>query len=109
MSNNNLSGKIPIGSQLNTITAAAYEGNPGLCGAPLPKSCSGKETSQNSIVNKSNEHDGKQDDEDGFITLGFYVSVAIGCFAGFWGVVGTLVLNMSLRGRIFQVLERLQR
>ncbi|KAK7857742.1 receptor-like protein EIX1 [Quercus suber] len=103
LSNNNLSGQIPTGPQLNTFTATAYEGNPGLCGAPLPKNCSGEETTQNS--NKRNAHDGKQDDEDGFITLGFYVSVALGFFAGFWGVFGTLVLNRSLQLAFFKRLN----
>nr|XP_023891499.1 receptor-like protein EIX2 [Quercus suber] len=98
-----LRGQIPTGPQLNTFTATAYEGNPGLCGAPLPKNCSGEETTQNS--NKRNAHDGKQDDEDGFITLGFYFSVALGFFAGFWGVFGTLVLNRSLQLAFFKRLN----
>ena len=52
LSNNNLSGKIPIGRQLDTINAFAYEGNPNLCGFPLPKKCWGDETTQNPIMNK---------------------------------------------------------
>ncbi|KAK4487064.1 hypothetical protein RD792_006379 [Penstemon davidsonii] len=40
LSNNNLSGKIPTGRQLQTLDyPSIYEGNPRLCGAPLPKKC----------------------------------------------------------------------
>ncbi|XP_076908228.1 uncharacterized protein LOC143596722 [Bidens hawaiensis] len=44
LSNNNLSGRIPTGNQLQTlIDPSIYVGNKGLCGAPLPKSCSNHE------------------------------------------------------------------
>nr|XP_023918154.1 receptor-like protein EIX2 [Quercus suber] len=96
LSNNNLSEKIPTSPQLDTFNASSYEGNPNLCGAPLPKKCSGEEIAQIPAMNGSREHAGMQDEKEGFISKGFYVSVALGFIAGFWGVVGTLVLNMSL-------------
>nr|XP_023871756.1 receptor-like protein EIX2 [Quercus suber] len=95
--NNNLSGRIPTGPQLSTFNASAYEGNPNLCGFPLPKNCLGEETPQNPTVNRSSGDTSMQGEENGFITRGLYVSVAIGFVIGFWGVFGTLLLNKSWR------------
>ena len=97
MSNNNFSGKIPTSPQLDTFNASSYEGNPNLCRASLPKKCLGEEIAQNPAMNGSREHAGMQDEKEGFISIGFYVSVALGFIAGFWGVVSALVLNMALR------------
>ena len=84
LSNNNLSGKILVGPQLNTFNATAYEGNPNLCGFPLPKKCFGEEITLNSTVNGG--HASMQDEEDGFITLGFYVCAALGFVISFWHI-----------------------
>ncbi|XP_030967892.1 receptor-like protein EIX2 isoform X2 [Quercus lobata] len=105
LSNNNVSGKIPTSPHLDTFIASSYEGNPNLCRAPLPKKCSGEEIAQNPAMNGSREHAGMQDEREGFISIGFYVSVALGFIAGFWGVVGTLVLNVSLRVAYFRFLN----
>ena len=105
LSNNNLSGKIPTSPQLDTFNASSYEGNPNLCRASLPKKCLGEEIAQNPAMNGSREHVGMQDEKEGFISIGFYVSVALGFITSFWGVVGTLVLNMSLRVAFFRFLN----
>nr|POF18752.1 brassinosteroid lrr receptor kinase brl2 [Quercus suber] len=105
LSSNNLSGKIPTSPQLDTFNASSYEGNPNLCGAPLPKKCLWEEIAQNPAMNRSREHAGMQDEREGFISIGFYVSAALGFIAGFWGVVGTLVLNMALRVAYFRFLN----
>ena len=107
LSNNNLSGIIPTGHQLNTFNATAYEGNPNLCGFPLPKKCPG-ETNQNTAVNRGDDHAGIQETEDGFITPGFYVSVALGFVIGFLGVFGTLLLNRSWRFSHFNFLNNVK-
>nr|XP_011470527.1 PREDICTED: receptor-like protein 12 [Fragaria vesca subsp. vesca] len=39
VSHNNLTGPIPHGTQLTSFDITSYEGNPGLCGDPLPKKC----------------------------------------------------------------------
>lgn len=36
-----------------------------------------------------------KDEDDRFMTLGFYVSLTLGFFVGFWTVCGTLMLNSS--------------
>ncbi|KAK2430153.1 receptor protein EIX2 [Trifolium repens] len=43
LSDNNLSGRIPIGTQLQSFDASSYEGNVDLCGKPLDKKCPGDE------------------------------------------------------------------
>ncbi|KAM1416464.1 hypothetical protein ACFX2I_008010 [Malus domestica] len=99
LSNNNLSGKIPIGSLLQTFEPSAYAGNPQLCGLTLQKICPEDEKSpkQTVFVNK--------EDEDGLITQGFYISMAIGFVVGFWGVCGTLIFNRSWRYGYFKFLN----
>ncbi|XP_031498542.1 receptor-like protein 20 [Nymphaea colorata] len=39
LSCNNLQGRIPQGKQFGTFDATSFDGNPGLCGPPLPISC----------------------------------------------------------------------
>ncbi|KAH0970658.1 hypothetical protein GBA52_022814 [Prunus armeniaca] len=97
LSQNNLSGKIPIGTQLQTFVFA-YGGNPLLCGEPLPRTCSEEEKGpgQPVLVN--------EDDKDGLITQGFYISMGLGFAVGFWGVCGTLLLNRSCRYAYFNFL-----
>nr|XP_023871759.1 receptor-like protein EIX2 [Quercus suber] len=107
LSNNNLSGIIPTNPQLNTFNATAYEGNPNLCGFPFQKKCPG-ETSQNPNMNRGGDHASIQETEDGFITLGFYVSVDLGFVIGFLGVFGTLILNRSWRFSHFNFLNNVK-
>ena len=38
---------------------------------------------QNSVENRGSEYAGIQEEEDGFIALGFYVSMALGVVVGF--------------------------
>ncbi|KAI5335057.1 hypothetical protein L3X38_025190 [Prunus dulcis] len=97
LSQNNLFGKIPIGTQLQSFDYA-YGGNPLLFGAPLPKTCSEEEKGpgQPVLVN--------QDSQDGLIRQGYYMSMGLGFAVGFWGVCGTLLLNLSCKYTYFNFL-----
>ncbi|GLU17305.1 hypothetical protein SLE2022_336800 [Rubroshorea leprosula] len=52
LSNNHLVGRIPQGNQFNTFGNGSYEGNLGLCGFPLSKSCDGIGTPPSSFQEK---------------------------------------------------------
>ncbi|KAI8008388.1 Receptor-like protein EIX2, partial [Camellia lanceoleosa] len=101
LSNNNLSGKIPSSTQLQSFDASAYSENPKLCGRPLPNKCPGEETVVEPPIST-------EEDEDRFITSGFYVSMGIGFTVGFWGVFGTMLCNSPLRYAYFKFLDRIQ-
>ncbi|CAN6568143.1 unnamed protein product [Malus baccata var. baccata] len=102
LSNNHLSGKIPMGSQLQTYEPSVFAGNPLLCGIPLQK-CSPEETTpaEQPVVKNQDE------DNDGFITPGFYVSLGLGFVVGFWGVCGSLIFDRSWRYTYFKLLNGL--
>ncbi|XP_031249017.1 receptor-like protein EIX2 [Pistacia vera] len=100
LSNNNFSGKIPTGTQIQSFNASVYAGNPELCGLPLPKKCLGEEPTQGPATIDI--------PEDEIITLGFYISLALGFIAGFWGVCGSLVLSQSWRHAYFNFLANIK-
>ncbi|XP_052289544.1 receptor-like protein EIX2 [Citrus sinensis] len=93
LSYNNLSGKIPLGTQLQSFNASVYAGNLELCGLPLANKCPDEESTPS--PGTDDDSDTLEDEDDQFITLGFYVSSILGFFVGFWGVCGTLMLNRS--------------
>ena len=97
LSCNNLSGKIPEGTQLQSYDATSYMGNPQLCGPPLFKSCPEEQThnDQNESTNKDNNL---------VFDQGFYISIALGFIVGFWGVFGSLVLIRSWRYAYFKLM-----
>ncbi|XP_076953058.1 receptor-like protein EIX1 [Bidens hawaiensis] len=91
LSYNNLSGRIPTGKQLQTLVEPwIYAGNNGLCGSPLPKSCSRVEVS---AVQPQNIND---DVENIWI-----YSIASGFTTGFIGILGILVLFKRWRLAFF--------
>ena len=60
---------------------------------------------RNPVENRGSEHVGIQEQEDGFIKMGFYVSMALGVVVGFWGVFGTILLKRSWRFSYFKFLN----
>ncbi|GLT35757.1 hypothetical protein SLA2020_101840 [Shorea laevis] len=80
LSNNHLVGHIPQGSQFNTFGNGSYEGNLGLCGIPLSKSCDGIETPPSSFQEK--------DELWGFgwrvVVLGYGCGVVFGLLMGYY-------------------------
>ncbi|KAL0321470.1 UNVERIFIED_CONTAM: Receptor-like protein EIX2 [Sesamum calycinum] len=96
-----LSGRIPQNNQGLTFKESAFEGNIGLCGLPLNKSCPGDKSHQgpNSRVARTNV--GEEFEDDRFITDGFYISMGLGFIVGFWGIFGTILLNKTFRYAFF--------
>ena len=100
MSKNNLSGKIPIGTQLQGFDPSSYSGKCGLCGAPLPK-CPGDEPSGSKLKGQGAQNREKDGDSgDNMAFLGLLISVVL----GFWVVFGTLIIKMSWTNAILQFL-----
>ncbi|KAI8533451.1 hypothetical protein RHMOL_Rhmol10G0011200 [Rhododendron molle] len=99
LSFNNLTGRIPSSTQLQGFNASSFVGNK-LCGLPLTKNCSvdhGKTT-----LGTDNEGD---DTGDGSGVDWFYVLMAIGFAAGFWGVCGPIFFIKSWRHAYFRFLD----
>ncbi|KEH25183.1 leucine-rich receptor-like kinase family protein, partial [Medicago truncatula] len=103
LSFNNLEGKIPLSTQLQTFDSSSYVGNNRLCGQPLINLCPGDVTSPT----RSPEKQLPDEDEDKLITFGFYVTLGLGFFVGFWGVCGTLVIKTSWRHAYFKFFKNM--
>ncbi|KAK4486923.1 hypothetical protein RD792_006233 [Penstemon davidsonii] len=102
LSYNNLSGMIPIGRQLQTLNdPSIYEGNPRLCGAPLPKKCE-----EAPMVPNTDNHvaanEGDSFDDNVFISI----FTICGFATGFWGVIGVLIFNKRWRQAYFEFAEQ---
>ncbi|XP_062027293.1 receptor-like protein EIX1 [Rosa rugosa] len=97
LSHNNLSGRIPSGTQLQGFNASQYMGNHGLCGPPLTPNCSPDGATQ--------ADDNKEHDNDGLISLGFFISAVLGFVTGFWMVCGSLLFKTSYRYAYFRFLD----
>ncbi|XP_065627590.1 LOW QUALITY PROTEIN: receptor-like protein 9DC3 [Quercus suber] len=55
VSNNHLIGPIPHGNQFDTFQDKSFNGNPGLCGSPLPKKCGNFEDSLHPPLNQDSK------------------------------------------------------
>ncbi|KAK2393800.1 receptor protein EIX2 [Trifolium repens] len=100
LSYNNFSGQIPTANQFGTFNEPSiYEGNPRLCGEPLPTNCSSFLHGSGEQERK-HEDDGNGDDEK-LESLGLYASIAVGFITGFWVVCGSLMLKRSWRNAYF--------
>ncbi|PQQ13855.1 hypothetical protein Pyn_06359 [Prunus yedoensis var. nudiflora] len=101
VSYNNLEGSIPTGTQLQSFEAFAFEGNPKLCGAPLPRCESNKGIDAD---NKNNK-----DVHNGLHQLPWlYIFIVLGFIVGFWGVCGSLIINKTWRYAYFRFIDNLQ-
>lgn len=97
LSYNNLSGKIPLGTQLQSFDASVYDGNAYLCGSPLKRLCPNEKKSKDPLVSEKHE----DDHDDGSFTQGFYLSMGLGFFTGFWAIFGSLLIFRSWRHAYF--------
>ncbi|PWA34516.1 leucine-rich repeat domain, L domain-like protein [Artemisia annua] len=89
---NNLSGRVPSSTQLQSFEPARFTGNAGLCGLPTIKKCPGDEDLGVPPVVKS------ESDE---LQRWFYVGGATGFATGFWIVCSALLLNRRGRRAFF--------
>ncbi|KAK9209593.1 hypothetical protein WN944_001960 [Citrus x changshan-huyou] len=95
LSNNNLTGKIPSSTQLQSFDASSFSGND-LCGAPLPGNCS-------EHVSIPKDENGNKDELDYWL----YVSIALGFIGGFWCLIGPLLASRRWRYKYCNFLDRL--
>ncbi|KAG6404590.1 hypothetical protein SASPL_136840 [Salvia splendens] len=94
VSYNDLTGMIPTGPQFQTYSADMFEGNPGLCGFPLDRSCSssrGPGSTPSEVKDEETEWE--------------YVFAALGYVVGFGSIAWTLLCCRSFRERYFEKIE----
>ncbi|MFS7975570.1 putative transferase [Helianthus anomalus] len=93
LSNNKLSGRIPIGNQLRTlIDPSIYSGNKDLCGPPLPKNCSNPDDPTITPMYEAAHEPNK---------VWFYMDIMCCSATGFWGVIVVLILKKQWRHKLF--------
>ncbi|XP_054817201.1 receptor-like protein EIX2 [Prosopis cineraria] len=97
-----LRGEIPIGTQLQSLDASSYKGNPYLYGRPLDKLGSfeehplGNGPQGDYVANKVSP-----------FTKGFYESLGVGFATGFWIIFGSLLAIRSWRHAYFNFLNKM--
>ncbi|KAK7380472.1 hypothetical protein VNO78_32983 [Psophocarpus tetragonolobus] len=102
LSHNSLSGRIPLGRHLETFDASSFEGNIDLCGEQLNKSCLGDQTT---VVVEPQVPSGHGEDSVFYEAL--YLSMGVGYFVGFWGLMGPLLIWRPWRIAYLRFLDRL--
>ncbi|KAH0655011.1 hypothetical protein KY290_032617 [Solanum tuberosum] len=103
LSNNHLSGRIPSSTQLQSFDRSSYSDNAQLCGPPLQE-CPGYAPPRPHIDHDSNTNPQEHDDDEEFPSLEFYISMVLGFFVTFWGILGCLIVNRSWRNAYFTFL-----
>ncbi|TMW85210.1 hypothetical protein EJD97_023507 [Solanum chilense] len=103
LSFNQLSGRIPSGNQFQTFSADSFEGNIGLCGLPLKKTCNETKVNGSSQPNNHSEHeiDGK------YIRFSLGSSVAFGIVT--WLLLRSQRYNELVDGLLLRILGQHKR
>jgi Leucine-rich repeat (LRR) protein len=102
LSYNFLTGRIPFGRHFQTLDPSGFEGNLNLCGEPLVKKCPEDMTSANPKRQKIHG-----EDDNSVFHQGFYMSLGLGYFTGFWGLLGPILLWRPWRIAYLRFLNRL--
>ncbi|KHN24874.1 Phytosulfokine receptor 1 [Glycine soja] len=102
LSHNSLSGRIPSGRHFETFEASSFEGNIDLCGEQLNKTCPG----DGDQTTEEHQETAVKGDDSVFYE-GLYMSLGIGYFTGFWGLLGPLLLWRPWRIVYIRILNRL--
>ncbi|XP_048421914.1 receptor-like protein EIX2 [Pyrus x bretschneideri] len=92
LSRHHIDGRIP--------TSLAQISRLGLCGPPLQNPCDIEEMGPYQVSNE-------EDKDDQLIRYGFYISMGLGFFVGFWGVCGSLIFIREWRYTYFKFLNSL--
>uniref|UniRef100_I1PIE9 non-specific serine/threonine protein kinase n=1 Tax=Oryza glaberrima TaxID=4538 RepID=I1PIE9_ORYGL len=101
LSYNNLTGRVPSGTQLCSLydqNHHLYDGNDGLCGPPLQKSCYKYDASKQGYQIRSKQ---------GFHIGSFSIGVTVGFMAGLWVVFYILLFKKSWRIAYFCFLDNM--
>ncbi|GLT64448.1 hypothetical protein SLA2020_369410 [Shorea laevis] len=99
LSHNKLSGGIPY-ELFSTFGTQSYDGNPDLCGDPIPRNCS-----------TTNQLEPRQEDENEETRiidspLFFYAFVAVSYAFGFWIFFGILIIKKNWRVIYFRAVDK---
>ncbi|XP_062147201.1 receptor-like protein 14 [Alnus glutinosa] len=98
---NNLSGRVPFEWQFLTFESQCYDGNPDLCGDPLPRNCS--TTNQLEPGHEEEKEESRIIDSPLF----FYAFVAVSYAFGFWVFFGILIVKKNWRHIYFRAVDRI--
>ncbi|KAK1351967.1 Protein brassinosteroid insensitive 1 [Heracleum sosnowskyi] len=101
LSSNNFSGKIPSGTQLQGFNTSTYDGNTELCGKPLANICP-----IDNIGPSSSEYEVDEDSSE--YKRWLCIGGVLGFSTSFWGIIGTLVLNLRWRHAYYLSLYKLK-
>ncbi|XP_062153659.1 receptor-like protein 9DC3 [Alnus glutinosa] len=84
ISHNNFTGPIPRGKQFDTFENNSFEGNPGLCGRPLTKTCENSDElpSQPSISQESQDFESPFEFGWKIVVIGYGFGFALGVIIG---------------------------
>ncbi|KAI9116242.1 hypothetical protein K1719_012409 [Acacia pycnantha] len=97
LSHNSLSGKILLGTQLQSFDVSTYDENPYLYGSPLKRLCADEKGSKAPWI--------EEEEDDSFISQGFYISMGLGFLTGFLAIFGSLLIFPSGRHAYFAFLS----
>ncbi|XP_038875723.1 receptor-like protein EIX2 [Benincasa hispida] len=102
LSHNNFSGDIPQEGHLSTFNDASnFDGNPNLCGSPLPVKCVNENTFESPKI------ENQDPEEDKWEKWLLYIMIMFGYGVGFWGAVGVLIWKKSLRYVYFKFVDEI--